>query len=143
MGLRVNTNVASMSAQRHMFNVTSRLEGNYARLASGLRIANASDDAAGLALSERMRSQIKSYSVASRNAQDGLSLSETAEGAMGESSNILVFDRQGNLVAQEHGTDVVAEQVIALCAVLNDLLVDDAANASPQAATNRSEEESP
>ena len=89
MGLRVNTNIASLTAQRHMSNVTGRLQGNYARLASGLRIASAADDAAGLAISEKMRSQIRSYSVASRNSQDGISLAQTAEGALGEINNIL------------------------------------------------------
>ncbi len=89
MGLRVNTNIASLNAQRHMANVTNRIQGNYSRLASGLRIASAADDAAGLAISERMRSQVRSFSVAARNAQDGLSLAQTAEGALGEVSTIL------------------------------------------------------
>jgi len=89
MALRVNTNIASLTAQRHMSVITDRLQGNYARLASGLRIATAADDAAGLGISERMRSQIRSFSAAGRNAQDGISLSQTAEGAMQEVSNIL------------------------------------------------------
>jgi flagellin len=72
-----------------MANVTNRIQGNYSRLASGLRIASAADDAAGLAISERMRSQVRSFSVAARNAQDGLSLAQTAEGALGEVSTIL------------------------------------------------------
>jgi flagellin len=89
MGLRVNTNVASLTAQKNLFEVTSRLQGNYARLSSGLRIATAADDAAGLGISEQMRAQINSYGVASRNAQDGISLAQTAEGALNEVSNIL------------------------------------------------------
>lgn len=89
MGLRVNTNIASLTAQRNLSLVTQRLGGNYSRLASGLRISTAADDAAGLAISERMRSQIRSYSVAARNAQDGISLAQTAEGALNEVSNIL------------------------------------------------------
>lgn len=89
MGLRVNTNIASLTAQRHMSVVTNRLQGNYSRLASGLRIATAADDAAGLAISEKMRSQIRSFTVASRNAQDGISLAQTAEGALSEVSNVL------------------------------------------------------
>ena len=60
MGLRVNTNIASLTAQRHMSNVTNRLQGTYSRLASGLRIASAADDAAGLAISESFRSEIRS-----------------------------------------------------------------------------------
>ncbi|MEM1453063.1 MAG: flagellin [Planctomycetota bacterium] len=89
MGLRVNTNIASLTAQRNLSTATGRLQGNYARLASGLRIAVAADDAAGLAISERMRSQIRSYNVASRNALDGVSLAQTAEGALNEVSGIL------------------------------------------------------
>ena len=94
MGLRVNTNIASLTAQRNMSVVTNRLQGNYARLASGLRIATAADDAAGLGISERMRSQIRSYTAAGRNAQDGISLAQTAEGAMQEVSNILTRMRE-------------------------------------------------
>ena len=89
MGLRVNTNVASMGAQRNLAEITSRLQGNYARLSSGLRIATAADDAAGLGISESMRSEIRSYGVAGRNAQDGLSLSQTAESSLNEVSNVL------------------------------------------------------
>ena len=89
MGLRVNTNVASLTAQRNLHNVTSRLQGNFSRLSSGLRISTAADDAAGLGISEKMRSQTRSYSVAARNAQDGISMAQTAEGALNEVSNIL------------------------------------------------------
>lgn len=89
MGLRINTNVASMGAQRNLAEITTRLQGNYARLSSGLRIATAADDAAGLGISESMRAEIRSYGVAGRNAQDGLSLSQTAESTLGEVSNIL------------------------------------------------------
>ena len=89
MGLRVNTNITSMTAQRNLASVTARLSGNFSRLSSGLRIASAADDAAGLGISERMRSQIHSFGVAGRNAQDGVSLAQTAEGAMQEVSNNL------------------------------------------------------
>lgn len=89
MGLRVNTNIASLTSQRNLGAISGRLQGNYARLSSGLRIATASDDAAGLGISERMRSQIRSYDQAGRNAQDGISLGQTAEGALNEVSNIL------------------------------------------------------
>lgn len=89
MGLRVNTNLASLTAQRNLSVVTSRLQGNFRRLASGLRIATAADDAAGLGISERMRSQIASLAQASRNAQDGVSLVQTAEGALNEVSTSL------------------------------------------------------
>jgi flagellin len=89
MGLRVNTNIASMNAQRNLGSVSTRLMGNFKRLSSGLRISTASDDAAGLGISERMRSQIRSYGAAQRNAQDGISLVQTAEGALNEVNSIL------------------------------------------------------
>src|SRR5262245_19932021 len=89
MGLRVNTNISSIDAQRNLQEVTLRLQRNYSRLASGLRIAVAADDAAGLAISERLRAKVRSLNQAIRNANDGISLVETAEGALQEDSNIL------------------------------------------------------
>src|SRR6186997_2022724 len=94
MGLRVNTNIASLNAQRNLFTVTSRLQGNFARLSSGLRIATAADDAAGLGISERMRADIRSFTVAGRNAQDGISLAQTEEGALNEVSNMMARMRE-------------------------------------------------
>jgi flagellin len=94
MGLRVNTNIISMTAQRNLGNVTERLQGNFQRLSSGLRVATAADDPAGLGISERMRSQIRSLGQASRNAQDGVSLVQTAEGAMAEANNNLTRMRE-------------------------------------------------
>ena len=76
----------SLTAQRNLAGVTERLSGNFARLSSGLRITTAADDAAGLGISERMRAQIRSLDQAGRNAQDGISLVQTAEGALGEST---------------------------------------------------------
>ncbi|MDG1491140.1 MAG: flagellin [Planctomycetota bacterium] len=111
MGLRVNTNIASMTAQRNLSVSSGRLQGNFSRLASGLRIATAADDAAGLAISERMRSQIKSFEVAGRNAMDGVSLVQTAEGSLGEVSGILSRMRElsmqsanGTLSASDRAT---------------------------------------
>jgi flagellin len=89
MSLRINTNIASLNAQINLDGVTSRLGGNYSRLSSGLRITQAKDDAAGLALSEKMRAKIKSYEQSGRNAQDGISLVQTAEGALQETGNLL------------------------------------------------------
>lgn len=94
MGLRVNTNVASINAQRNLAQTNARLGDNFRRLATGLRVANASDDAAGLAISERLRSQIRSLDQAKRNANDGISLAQTAEGALNEVSNVLVRLRE-------------------------------------------------
>jgi len=94
MGLRVNTNIASINAQRNLFAVNQRLARNFQHLSTGLRIATASDDSAGLAISERLRAQIRSLSQAERNANDGVSLVQTAEGALNEVSNILVRLRE-------------------------------------------------
>ncbi|HKX45526.1 MAG TPA: flagellin [Planctomycetota bacterium] len=94
MGLRVNTNIFSLNAQKNLGNVTERLGGNFARLSSGLRIAQAADDAAGLGISEEMRSQIRSYGAAGRNAQDGVSLVQTAEGALNEVTSNLTRMRE-------------------------------------------------
>ena len=103
MGLRVNTNIISLNAQRHLSSVTTRLEGNFQRLASGLRIASASDDPAGLGISERMRSQLKSLSQAARNGQDGVSLVQTAEGALNEATANLARMRE-LAIAAANGT---------------------------------------
>ncbi len=109
MGLRVNTNVAALTSQRNLSAVTGRLQGNFARLSSGLRIATAADDAAGLGISERMRGQIRSFTVASRNAQDGVSLAQTAEGALQEVSNNL--NRMRELAVQaSNGTLTTADR---------------------------------
>ncbi|HKE00286.1 MAG TPA: flagellin [Planctomycetota bacterium] len=89
MGLVVNTNIASIAAQRHLSNVTNRLFKNYNHLASGLRITSASDDAAGLAISERLRATISSLGQAIRNGNDGVSLVQTAEGALNEDASLL------------------------------------------------------
>ena len=94
MGLRVNTNVFSLTAQRNLANVSSRLQGNFERLSSGLRIARASDDAAGLAISERLRAQVRSLDQAGRNAQDGISLVQTTEGATSEITGNLTRMRE-------------------------------------------------
>jgi flagellin len=94
MGLRVNTNSASINAQRNLASVTEKLSGNFRRLSTGLRISSASDDAAGLAISERLRSQIRSLDQAKRNANDGISLVQTAEGALNEVSSILTRLRE-------------------------------------------------
>jgi flagellin len=94
MGLRVNTNIFALTAQRNLSTVSERLGGNFSRLSSGLRIATAADDAAGLGISERMRSQIRSLGQAGRNAQDGISLAQTAEGALNEVSNNLIRMRE-------------------------------------------------
>jgi flagellin len=99
MGLRVNTNIASMNAQRSLAQTTERLQISYRKLSTGLRIANAADDAAGLAISERFRSQVRSTNQAIRNAQDGISLTQTGEGALNEVSSILIRLRELSIQA--------------------------------------------
>ena len=89
MAQTINTNIASLNAQRNLNSSQTSLATSLQRLSSGLRINSAKDDAAGLAISERMSSQIKGLTQASRNANDGISLAQTAEGAMAEIGNNL------------------------------------------------------
>ena len=108
MALTVNTNIASLNAQRNLTTTQTALNKSLQRLSSGLRINSAADDAAGLAISEGMRSQIRSMNQAVRNANDGVSLVQTAEGALNEVSNILV--RMRELATQSATGTVSSEQ---------------------------------
>ncbi len=90
MAVSLNSNISSLGAQRQINKTQSQLSTHLQRLSSGFRINSAMDDAAGLGVSEGMRSQIRGLAQASRNANDGLSVVQTAEGAMGEISNILI-----------------------------------------------------
>ncbi|WP_409477934.1 flagellin [Pseudobdellovibrio sp. HCB154] len=94
MGLRISTNVAAINTQRNMTNSQRLMQNSSAQLASGFRINKAADDAAGLAISETMRGQIRSAIQAKRNANDAISLVQTAEGGLGEISNILIRSRE-------------------------------------------------
>jgi flagellin len=94
MGIIVNTNVASLVAQRNLGQASDSLSQSMERLASGLRINHASDDAAGMALALRMTSQIRSLAQAGRNVMDGISLVQVAEGAYNEVGNILIRLRE-------------------------------------------------
>ena len=89
MASTINTNIQSLTAQRNLSNSQAAMATSMARLSSGLRINSAKDDAAGLAISERFTSQIRGVNQAARNANDGISLAQVAEGALGSSSNIL------------------------------------------------------
>ncbi|MFQ6370311.1 flagellin [Shewanella sp. YIC-542] len=89
MAITVNTNVTSLSSQKNLNKANSALQTSMERLSSGLRINSAKDDAAGLQISNRLTSQINGLDVAQRNANDGISMAQTAEGAMQESTNIL------------------------------------------------------
>ncbi|MBN8614143.1 MAG: flagellin FliC [Deltaproteobacteria bacterium] len=94
MAISVGTNVQSLNAQRALTSTQNRLSGNLGRLSTGMRINSSADDAAGLAISERFKAQIRSLGQAERNANDGISLTQTAEGAMNEISGVLTRMRE-------------------------------------------------
>jgi flagellin len=94
MGLRIRTNVASLNAQRRLGMSTDALENSGNKLASGERINKAADDAAGLAISENLRADVRSLNQAKRNALDGVSLVQTAEGGLVETTNMLIRLRE-------------------------------------------------
>ncbi|MGV3712014.1 flagellin N-terminal helical domain-containing protein, partial [Pseudolysinimonas sp.] len=89
MGMQINTNIGALNAYRNLSATQSNLDKSLEKLSSGLRINRAADDAAGLAISEGLRSQVGGLKVAARNAQDGISVVQTAEGALGETHSIL------------------------------------------------------
>jgi flagellin len=99
MGLRIATNVQSLAAQRYLSNNHAAQNKSLEQLASGSRINRAGDDAAGLAISEKLKANIRSMKQATRNAQDGVSLIQTAEGAMNEISNIMIRLRELSIQA--------------------------------------------
>lgn len=94
MGMRITTNMAAISAQKNMVGSQRDIQKSMTQLASGSRITKSADDAAGLAISENLKSQIRSLGQAGRNANDGISLIQTAEGGLGEVSNILTRMRE-------------------------------------------------
>lgn len=110
MSLFVNTNISSLNAQRQMFTSTSGLNTAFERLSSGFRINSAKDDAAGLQISDRMTTQIMGLNQAVRNANDGISLSQVAEGAMTEITNSLQRIRVLSLQSQ-NGINSDADRV--------------------------------
>jgi flagellin len=99
MGLRINTNVQSLAAQRNLNSTNSAQKTSLEKLASGTRITRSADDAAGLAISEKMRAQVRSIRQDTRNANDGISMIQTAEGGMNEIGNILVRFRELSIQA--------------------------------------------
>jgi len=107
MSLYINTNVASEQAQKNLGANQAKLQSSFARLSSGLRINSAKDDAAGLAISESLKSQIRSFNVAERNAGDGISMAQTAEGSLGEVHGIL--GRMRELAVQASNGPLTAE----------------------------------
>jgi flagellin len=112
MGLRINTNTASLNAQRNLMGTKMGLDKSLERLSSGYRINRAGDDAAGLAISENLRAQIRGLKQASRNAQDGVSLVQVAEGSLNEISSILIRLRELSVQAASDTIGPVERQFL-------------------------------
>lgn len=106
MGIRINTNVGSLNAQRHLYNTTNNYQKSMERLSSGMRINRSGDDAAGLAISEGLKSDIRALGQASRNSADGVSLVQVAEGSLDEVNNILLRLRE---LAEQAATETLGE----------------------------------
>jgi len=106
MGLRINTNVTSIAAQRTLGANNAEQAATLGKLSSGSRIVRAADDAAGLAISEKLKAQVRGITQAERNANDGISLIQTAEGGLNESSNILIRLRE---LAVQSSSDTVGD----------------------------------
>lgn len=104
--MRINTNVSSIAAQRMLGQTNNRLNSNFRKLSSGERITRASDDAAGLAISEKLKASIRGLRQARRNADDGISLIQTAEGGLSEVSNIVIRLRE---LAIQSASDTVGD----------------------------------
>lgn len=120
MALTINTNVASLNAQRNLSGSQSALGTAMQRLSSGLRVNSAKDDAAGLAISNRMTSQIRGLNQAVRNANDGISLAQTAEGALQETTNLL--QRMRELAVQSSNDTNSSEDRASLQAEVSQLI---------------------
>lgn len=106
MGLRIATNVAALNAQKNLGATGLNVQRSFERLSSGMRINRAADDAAGLAISENLRAMIRGYRQADRNANDGISLVQVAEGSLNEVSNMLVRLRE---LAVQASSDTVGD----------------------------------
>jgi flagellin len=106
MGFRINTNVASLQAQTSLNKVSKESQESFSKLSSGSRITKAADDAAGLAISEKLKAEIRSSQQANRNANDGVSMIQVAEGGLNETSNILTRMRE---LAIQAASDTVGE----------------------------------
>ena len=106
--MRINTNIMALNAQNKLTGNQGKVEGSIKKLSSGLRINGAADDASGLAISEKMRSQIRGLNQAQSNAQDGISMIQTAEGALQQTTDIL--QRMRELVVKAQNTGVLTSQ---------------------------------
>jgi|GEM_PF-244810 len=119
MAMIINTNVAALNAQRNLSNTSSTMGKTLEKLSSGLRINRAADDAAGLAISEKMRAQVRGMQQGQRNAQDGVSMLQTAEGALNEVHTILQRVRElsvqaGNSTLSSSDRTAIGEEMVAL-----------------------------
>lgn len=126
MSLQINTNVAAMNAQRNLAATNRKLGGLFEKLSSGQRVNRAADDAAGLAISEKMRAQIRGMRQGQRNAQDGISMLQTAEGALGEVHSILQRVRElavqaGNTTLSASDRQAIGEEMLALRSELDNI----------------------
>lgn len=106
MGFRINTNVASLQAQTSLSKVSKESQESFAKLSSGSRITKSADDAAGLAISEKLKAEIRSANQANRNTNDGISMVQVAEGGLNETSNILTRMRE---LAIQSASDTVGD----------------------------------
>jgi flagellin len=106
MGMSIKSNISSLTAQRNLMSTQMDLDSSLSRLSSGFRITKAGDDAAGLGISVNLQSQIRSYNQAIRNASDGISLVQTAEGALNETSNLLTRLRE---LAMQSASDGIGD----------------------------------
>ena len=129
MGLRINTNIPALNAGRILNRSTQALNRSLERLSSGLRINRAADDAAGLAIAENFRGQVLGTQVAQRNAQDGVSLVQTAEGALSETTSILQRIRElavqaANGTQSTNNRVALNQEVMQLLEQIDDIAVD-------------------
>ena len=129
MGIRINTNIPALNTGRMLSRSTKMLNDSLQKLSSGLRINRAADDAAGLAIAEAFRSQVKGTQVAQRNAQDGVSLVQTAEGALSETTNILQRVRElavqaSNGTQSDNNRAAMDGEVAQLLAQINSVAFD-------------------
>src|SRR3990170_2387460 len=126
MAMIINTNIAALNAQRNLASTNDKMGKTLEKLSSGLRINRAADDAAGLAISEKMRSQVRGMQQGMRNAQDGVSMLQTTEGALNEVHSILQRLRElavqaGNTTLSSSDRQAIGEEPVALRAEIDNI----------------------
>src|SRR5919202_4309869 len=119
MGMRINTNVEAFNAQRNLAATAANYAKSVEKLSSGLRINRAGDDAAGLSISEKLRAQVKGLAQAQRNAQDGISMIQTGEGALNEVHSML--QRMRELMVQASNDTLSSSDRSAISAEVSQL----------------------